>query len=312
MRKKVLTVLFLITTWITCSLIGCTVPGGKETTVYGYIRGRVSVVAEFSKDIEEAFDSLYGTQTNPAHMSSVMWLYYKVSAQVRDVDDIQGNVTFVVDNYEEIENAVVTTKWLYYATLFNNARQDWNDTVINVNNISYVEALSKDEYCMEKVCLDWTSSLIEDESNAYYGLSIREASNRNGGAQFYSIADDRLLPYANIIGADAYSILGSKANGIRIAALQRYGGIQIETVEKRIGVITEAMRITLSDDGQEELSRVSLRSGKINVVGYIETEADKLLSTGVSMDKNSEEYKIVMQQLQNPVFYSVCGNFLEE
>ena len=41
-------------------------------------------------------------------------------------------------------------------------------------------------------------------------------------------------------------------------------------------------------------------------------EADKLLSTGVSMDKNSDEYKIVMEQLKNPVFYSVCGNFLDE
>ena len=182
MRKKVLTVLFLITTWITCSLIGCTVLGGKETTVYGYIRGRVSVAAEFSKDIEEAFDSLYGTQTNPAHISSTMGFYYKVVAQVRDAKEIKGTVTYVVNDYEEIENAVITTKWLYYATLYNNARKDWNDTVIQVNDISYVKALSKDEYCMEKVCLDWASSLIEDESNDYYGSSIREALSRIGGA----------------------------------------------------------------------------------------------------------------------------------
>ena len=115
-----------------------------------------------------------------------------------------------------------------------------------------------------------------------------------------------------MIGQDAYSILGPNANGIRLAALQRYGAIQVDEINKGMGVIVDALKITLSEDGETEIARESLNPSSINVVGYIETEADRLLSTGVSMDKNSDEYKIVMQQLQNPVFYSVCGNFLDD
>lgn len=47
----------------------------------------------------------------------------------------------------------------------------------------------------------------------------------------------------------------------------------------------------------------------ITLVGYIETEADRLLSTGVSMDENSDDYKTVIAQLANPVFYSVNDKF---
>ena len=41
-------------------------------------------------------------------------------------------------------------------------------------------------------------------------------------------------------------------------------------------------------------------------------EMRKDYEAAILPDTASEEYKIVMQQLQNPVFYSVCGNFLEE
>ena len=240
-----------------------------------------------------------------------MGYYYKIVAQVRDVKELHGDITYVVDNYEEVENCVVTTKWLYYATFFNNSRLDRDDTTIMINDVAYVKELSTDKYCMERICLDWVSSIIEDESSEYCGLSLREAYSRNGGAIPHQDDGSQLFLYKNMIGQDAYSILGPNANEIRLAAMQRYGAIQVDEINKGMGVIVDALKITLSEDGETEMARESLNPSSINVVGYIETEADKLLSTGVSMDKNSDEYKIVMQQLQNPVFYSVCGNFLE-
>ncbi|MGN0768101.1 MAG: hypothetical protein ACI4M8_01980, partial [Christensenellales bacterium] len=83
---------------------------------------------------------------------------------------------------------------------------------------------------------------------------------------------------------------------VTAAAFVRYGMIDLAVLEKK--------PVEISIYGDEPKT--------VTLVGYVETEADELLSTGVSMDENSDEYKTVIAQLGNPVFYSLDGNFLAD
>ena len=116
----------------------------------------------------------------------------------------------------------------------------------------------------------------------------------------------------NDIDNDVWEMFTKNISTLGMAAFARYGAIKTSalTGDGRLSVYLG--KDVTDETGKKIGTKYGVNPIKLNVVGYIETEADKLLSTGVSMDKNSEEYKIVMQQLQNPVFYSVCGNFLEE
>jgi hypothetical protein len=88
-------------------------------------------------------------------------------------------------------------------------------------------------------------------------------------------------------------------NQVVAAALYRYGELDLNGFENKIGLLK------FNETGNCKVS-------SLNVVGYYETDADKILSTGVSLDTESDEYKTVMAQLNNPVIYSLCGNFVNE
>ena len=54
------------------------------------------------------------------------------------------------------------------------------------------------------------------------------------------------------------------------------------------------------------LSSADWMSGRqVTIVGYVETEADKIMENGIPMDKVSKEYQTVIKQLAHPVFYVV-------
>ena len=233
-------------------------------------------------------------------------------AELRDVSEVSGKVHFVVGDYSEVEKAVVTTKWLYYSSLLfaDEINQPYS---IEINDPAYPARVLEDKYCMEKLHMDIYSYIFDEPSSPYYGKSYREVYQENGNKHLPSEHNGGLYPLPReYMGEENFNICFSCAAGLRLAALQRYGIVDITNIQQGIGIMpVEGYKVfTETEEGiQIQNSRKKLT---VNVVGYIETEADKLLSTGVSMDKNSEEYKIVMQQLQNPLIYSVCGNFLEE
>ena len=209
------------------------------------------------------------------------------------------------EDAQEVLYPVVTTKWMYYYSLL------WQEGAIPIEK-ALIDAILADEYCMEKVCLDWYSYLIDVENSPYYGMPWREALLKAGGTiplsktPFYALGTDLTAIH---LDAGTWTICMLSRASLLPAALQRYGAIDVNLLSGKGKIIVKipCERILSTGERISDYKKITL-----DVVGYIETEADKLLSTGVSMDKNSEEYKIVMQQLQNPVFYSVCGNFLEE
>ena len=209
------------------------------------------------------------------------------------------------EDTQEVVYPVVTTKWMYYYSLL------WQKGVLPIEK-TIVDALVADEYCMEKVCLDWYSYLIDVERSPYYGIPWRDALLETGGTiplsktPFYAFGTDLTAIHIN---PETWTICMSSLASLCPAALHRYGVIDVNTLcgKGKITVKIPRQRTLSTGETISDYKKIAL-----DVVGYIETEADKLLSTGVSMDKNSEEYKIVMQQLQNPLIYSVCGNFLEE
>ena len=92
---------------------------------------------------------------------------------------------------------------------------------------------------------------------------------------------------------------------LKVAAMQRYGLIDVNEMEKGVGKLK-----VWYDTDEPKYEKVNERYSvpvldEVSVVGYYETEADKLMSTGVKRDVKSEEYKLVFEQLWNPTIYIV-------
>ena len=217
----------------------------------------------------------------------------------------KGNIVYATDDID-VKNAVVTDKWTYFFSVLCANHQ--NDGYFSATP-EFAERLKTDEYCMEKVSFDWLSYVIEIEESPYYGMTWREAMEKDGtdivlsDEPYYVSFGPKDTCFDPIYTDEgAWTICMNNRVPLRVALLCKYGLLSSSDFSG-MGKIP----VTYTEEDTQKQRTVEL-----NVVGYVETEADKLLSTGVSMDKNSDEYNIVMEQLKKPTFYSLCGNFLEE
>ena len=201
--------------------------------------------------------------------------YGTVKAKVANGEKMKEKAAFLSEGYEEAENAVIVSKWLYYISL---PLQE-----------AKANGQIKDEDCLQRYLIDIGEYTIKNEESQYFGKKIKEIEieGKNAVTQIAQIALD-------IMAEDPIFQYGEAS--LVMATLAYYGFIDISKIEKGVGKL---------------MINYNPKNITLNVVGYYESEADKLLEKAVSMDKESKEYKTVLEQLQNPTFYSVCGNFLE-
>jgi hypothetical protein len=202
---------------------------------------------------------------------------YKVPISIKNVESCNKPIIYA-DGYDEnTENAVITSKWLYYASLMlaNYERKDLYSFGIKYTPQFHAAIGADPEYCLEKLSL-----------SCYYSKNFKESLNMDAS---------EISKFCNLFPEQA-----EYYNQVVAAALYRYGELDLNGFENKIGLLKFNRHIGNSKDFS------------LNVVGYYETDADKILSTGVSLDTESDEYKTVMAQLNNPVIYSLCGNFVNE
>ena len=307
---------FLLAISFTFAFSGCK-QTSETPTEYGKVKILGGIELKYDAAGQNALYERYrkGREDEAAVMLSSFDLQFfgtkeGTIADVRCVKDADS-IVYVTENHD-LENAVVTDKWTYFFSVLRaKGGRDENAAHVNVSS-DFIETLYADEYCMEKMCFDWLSHRIDVERSPYYGKTWREAEAEYGK----TVMDLAFSYFVQGAGEDpvfddmrAREIGAEYKMALRTAALYRYGILRDEMFT---GVGTLSVTFVANEWDDNGVYRSDATRFDLNVVGYVETEADKLLSTGVSMDKNSDEYKIVMEQLKNPVFYSVCGNFLDE
>ena len=300
--KKVLSIVF------GCVLVAACVLGmsacGKAKE-YGEVKYRGEMKVSSSEGWEDgnewgAEEFLWEAQ---AIMNTVAQTEKDLVGKIVDGKSIMKKAT-LADGYEEEKNAVVVSKWLYYYSLLK------EQTISRKDVITKTKAGAD---CLQKYYLNTPSYKIENEESEYNGKRIYEAlassyedvKARINAAENPSEEVAKALTESNFTAL--YTELKEEAKkdeflayipegSVMTASLAYYGFIDISKVEKGVGKLSVNYK-------NKDIT--------LNVVGYYETEADKMLEKAVSMDKESKEYKTVLEQLQNPTFYSVCGNFLE-
>ena len=307
MKRKILVrcMIVLVVISITVCFFGCTEK--KQDVSYGTVYLTIQPVVLPKNDTPDGYvDPLIIT-------SSHIMTQNKEIIEIRDYSEIKNETIYTSNEPIEVYQGVITTKWFYYYSVLS------TETGWGVADETFYQRIREDSYCMEKLNMDWFSYVVEEDT-PFYGMEWREVcktcrsiSEITDEPDFWGtdvdgndVVWDLSLQKKN---PDVWNICNDYYGSLNMAALQRYG---IFSFDGYRGMGKLEVTIPYQKEMQDDRTITDEKKIILDVVGYIETEADKLLSTGVSMDKNSEEYKIVMQQLQNPVIYSVCGNFLEE
>ena len=179
------------------------------------------------------------------------------------------------------------------------------------------ERIKADEYCMEQSALYYAfgNALLEEgekETPDYTNLIPPFPKNIYDRilAQFTPslfLWEEMAKPVEDFsLSQDgaAYEYFVDRSQ-LKVAAMQRYGLIDVNEMEKGVGKLK-----VWYDTDEPKFEKVNERYSvpvldEVSVVGYYETEADKLMSTGVKRDVKSEEYKLVFEQLWNPTIYIV-------
>ena len=213
-----------------------------------------------------------------------------------------SDITYITDNRT---NGVVMTKWMFFYFYRYSVLSGYgaNGSVLQegIGNLSGQKAYQAryacftDEYCMEKVCMDVLSLVRPDEGKSLRDYNEEELAEANEkmGSMDNDVCYAYFQPYL-------VSPITSNRSELYMASLARYGAF--DPSDPISGV--RGLYVTVRDEQGYKYSRT------LRIVGYIETEADKHLSTGVSMDETSEAYQTVLRQLQNPAVYSVDGNVM--
>ena len=286
MKKAFLLVVLVVFSAVCLlSLVSC-----GEKTVYGEVEYQSRVIFLLDEDERNQFNE---EETTRASMSMLSLLFTAIRGSTKvtisDIKDVREKVVYTVDD-KDVENAVVVGKWEY---LFSTMNADSNS-----NEIDYVvpgmrelwEKAKKEQDSLQKYIADIGAYTIKKESNEYYGKTVLEVMTKEHVSDF-----EPSRPLVQSV-LEENPILQYGDGSLMMATLCHYGVLDFEKEAKGSGKLVVR-------NGKEDIT--------LNVVGYYETEADKMLEKAVSMDKNSKEYKTVLEQLQNPTFYSVCGNFLE-
>lgn len=298
MKRNLRKTKFYLITTILCLFALLSLPllssCAPKSEKYGETYIDQKMLFEFSDEILEKVHYANGLGYYNAFGINVTYAYSysaKTSVEIYDGKALPDNVVYV-SPYEDIPNAVIVSKWMYLYSLYENA----SFPGVYITDFNVANFILNDNYCMEKVNMD-PISLKNDEK---YG---------KGDASDYGIPLYLLRQRCLLVGKDDISpeiILSEPlcykyCGELTCAALARYGVIDFDLRKGAVG----RLNIYASSDGYNTAQT-------LNVVGYYETEADKLLGSGVSMDENSDEYKTVIAQLEKPIFYALNGNPLAD
>ena len=208
------------------------------------------------------------------------------------------NVVFVGEKPEG-GRAVVVSKWLYYYSLM---ERDGQSMFLNCPDAfsideTFINEVEQDKLCMEKQVADIaTYTLSGNAPEGYAGQNVYAftkefSTEKERVMRFWEIAIDDMKTNDPLL----YSY--AREGSLVMATLARYGVFKESEANKTVG----ALRIKIGD----EIITLS-------VVGYYESEADKILSTGIDPNPQSEAYQKVYEQIQHPVFYSVSGDIFNQ
>ena len=258
-----------------CVLVGCTVTDA-DRRYYGtcFIRSQV----DFGEADEQV--QAYFAERGEEMPASVTGFIKSVPGECYEADLLAATaldrVHYLTREPSRVENAVIVTKWMYYSALI-------RATDVKLRADKVIEAYES-AYCMEKLVL-FTSCYVCSDPN--HPESDWKTTDRGmiAAEEFCDAAlNEPVLRYPREIQAAAAAYYGL------IDGLQE-GPVDLEF----------AVRVPYN--GLEEEPMQTYR-----IVGYVETEADRLLSTGVSMDKTSPEYQTVVRQITHPVIYVIKAN----
>lgn len=218
---------------------------------------------------------------------------------VKDIEQADGmEVRYVTDDKTD---GIVTTKWMFwyfyrYAVFSGYGDHGAEATADEGRRMR--EECWNDDYCMEKVNVDVLSLVRQDA-----GKSVRDFTEEERAALDEMMGSNYSDESAAFPAPYLRDPITSNRTEVAMAAWARYGAFDPEAILSD-ELAVRGLYVTVHDETGETYA-VTLR-----VVGFVETEADKLLSTGVSMDEESEAYQTVVEQLRHPVFYSVDGNVM--
>ena len=215
--------------------------------------------------------------------------YYRKEAELNSLSILDNDVTVTyVNGYNQNsreEKALITSKWLYYASLLVSSdvmqqgsfstkpyiRARYETTVQELVNVINV---NKGHETLEEVAL---MAYYHPKFDEYIEIYEDPTGKGLDYAVFYSYFKEMYYQY------EMLPVVLTKYN--------------LWDASKEVGKVGSV----LIKDGLDTDENGGWSEYK--VVGYYETEADKLLSTGVAME--GEEYELVMEQLNNPTYYAM-------
>ena len=279
---KVISVLLIVLIG-TCFLVAC---GENAPTVYGTAQYRAEMRRQINKEREYPEIEVWSTMGEMCLSREDR----REEASILDIKGCKGPLQYVVEHEKE-ENGIVVSKWLYYYCILgiDSARKDgYNDKLLMLDSNRFLEQAIEDADCIEKVCV--ALGLYAFKQGAYQGRRVYELTNTEQDTDILAEIvkewkDENPLLYE-------YETDGS----LYVASLVRYGAISLESIEMTVGTLDVKI------NGQVKT---------LPVVGYYETDADKIMSTGIDPNPQSEAYQKVYAQLQRPVFYSVTGDIFK-
>ena len=261
-------------------------------------------------------------------IDSPLWLNltYRSNVTVKDVKDLpKDSVVYTTEDVSALKNKVVVSKWLYYYSLM--VSQGKTVAYYTEHGDEIKNAVESDEFCMEKAALtneELWNIVDKDGDEVFFdkdaflanlppypqafreeiGKVMNEMISRND-MEILSMAQKEIIPATLGVSSALFYEYAVDRSQLKVAAMQRYGLIDVNEMEKGVGKLK-----VWYDTDEPKLEKANVYYSvpvldEVSVVGYYETEADKLMSTGVKRDVKSEEYKLVFEQLWNPTIYIV-------
>ena len=284
--KKMGKIWLVITLFLVCALSGCGEKSAPEEDYLGEMYIRSSIVLKRSisdketwKQIAKANKGLGAFDGMLPVADSYIRVELKRGSEARDV-------VYLTENAPEMTNPVITSKWMYYSVVFSDCGQRNDENVL---------AIVDSAYCYEKLVCFPTCYVCTNPDHPDCDL----------GAQRLGVDWDLLCDEACCEETLKYP------REVEAAAAYKYNLYDDEDdhLGKPVTIqfCTRRVMMTLNetwhkyDGGAQEMMNVR----KATIVGYVETEADKIIDRGIPMDKTSQEYQQVIYQLAHPVFYVV-------
>ena len=328
MRKAVKTIsVLLVALMCVCFFVAC---GKKEPTMKGVLTYDMVYVLPYMTgtngggvyEHDETLEKVWAEEG-----IQIYSLVYRPNLTIKSVKDLpQDKIVYTTEDRSAVKNGVVVNKWMYYYSLMV-AKGEQVDPM-NEKYAVANEALENDSFTMEKAALNKWCQCVWDAAEF---IETGGVFQRRGKVEKYK---ENLPPYENkikesleklcltrgyryfnenaeiliYVPCSSESMIVENAlcyeyavdrSQLKVAAMQRYGYIDVNQMERGIG----KLKVWYDTDAPQTDEKNVLLLKEIPVIGYYESEADKLMSTGVPRDVRSDAYKLVFEQLYTPTFY---------